>query len=140
MADFTLDDLGAVEAPDYMLPPGRYVAELRAIEPITTARGRTLKFRFEVMESGTHNGTTVTGLTPAYPKIGNKLCEWVKVLQGAPIKPGEAIDWESLVGSRVIILVDHSKPIHENESVFANVMGVYPLDSPEPLSKDIVEK
>ena len=140
MADFTLDDLGMVEEPDYMLPPGRYVAELRAIEPINTARGRTLKFRFQVEESSKHQGVTVTGLTDTNLKPGNKLCEWIKVLRGKAVKPGEKIKWDDLNGSRVIILVDHTSPKRENVSVFANVVAIYPLDSPEPLDEDSVEE
>ena len=113
---------------------------MRAIEPINTARGRLLKFRFQVEESPKYQGVTVTGLTAANLMPGNKLCEWIKALRGEAVKPGEKIKWDDLNGSRVIIVVDHTTPKRENESVFANVVAIYPLDSPEPLGEDSIEE
>lgn len=138
MADFSLEDLGVVEKSD-LLPPGRYTAELRAIEPINTARGRSLKFRFEVVGTSKYEGVTVTGLNTTRLKLGNKLCKWIEALRGEAVKPSEKIIWDDLNGSRAVILVDHSTKEHKNEAVFANVIAVYPMDVPAPLTESAVE-
>jgi len=130
MARFTPEDLGRVKPADTIIPPGKYKAELEAIEPVTTSRGDALKYRFRIEGDNEFNGKTITGLVPASVRIGSKNCEWVEALLGRQLEPDEQINWRGLIGSRAIILIAHRK---DGRMIFANVVAVYDINTPDSI-------
>jgi len=130
MAKFSPEDLGLVKPADTIIAPGKNVAELEAIEPVTTSRGDALKYRFRIEGDNEFTGKTITGLVPASVKIGSKNCEWVEALMGKQLEPGERIDWQTLTGSRAKIQVAHRQ---DGRMLFSNVIAVYSINTPDSI-------
>lgn len=137
MAKFSLKkELGTVKGPPPPIPPGRYTAELRAIEGWTkTATGKkSIKFRFEIVEHPEQRGRILIGWAAGNVSLGTKACEWIEALLDRQLKRDEDIDWDALPGKRAVIEVEHEKSYNDPNEIYVSIVAVYPLEAPELLA------
>lgn len=83
------------------LPTGEYRVELTAIELVDGQYGQQLRWTFAVHE----HGKTLIAYSSPSPSLQSKCMRWASALLGRPIKAGETVDFEALVGRTAIATV-----------------------------------
>ena len=83
------------------LPTGEYRVELTAIELVDGQYGQQLRWTFAVHE----HGKTLIAYSSTSPSLASKCMRWASALLGRPIKAGETVDFEALVGRTAIATV-----------------------------------
>jgi hypothetical protein len=104
---------------------GEYIAELTAVEPMTSDKhpefGTSLRFTFKVLEEPCV-GTLVSGLVSAVWRPGNKLDKWLLGLSMETANIGDELDLEALKGRQARVYVEK-----DPKSSYVNVKLVKPL-------------
>ncbi len=107
-----------------VVPPGRYPARLKAIEPFTGGKfGDALKFIFEIT-GGEWAGITVDGIASKTMTEKSKLFAWYNGLTGENPPPGMRGSFRPLIGRECDIMVNNKTT--GQGGVFAQVTDVYP--------------
>ncbi|CUU01307.1 hypothetical protein GBSOP10_10076, partial [Armatimonadetes bacterium GBS] len=83
------------------LPTGEYRVELTAVELTDGQYGQQLRWTFAVHE----HGKTLIAYSSPSPSLASKCMRWASALLGRPIKAGETVDFEALVGRTAIATV-----------------------------------
>ena len=114
-----------------MVPVGTYTAKLNKIEqrPPTAAKpewGPSLLWEFIVMDPGENHGDSVACFTPTTPKTGNNLGKLLRGMMGRPLKPGEGIDADELLGKLFSISVDFNESGSRTKVISAVPMKTAP--------------
>lgn len=103
------------------LPTGEYQVELTAIELEDTPYGEQLKWTFHVLDKG-RNLTAYSSLSAS---LASKCMRWASALLGRPIRAGEQVDFEALVGKTaraVVVRVpkDDGREINKVENLLSD--------------------
>jgi len=83
------------------LPTGEYTVELTAIELSTGQYGDQLRWTFHVPDKG-RNLVAYSNLSAS---LASKCMKWASALLGRPIRAGEQVDFEALVGKTALAVV-----------------------------------
>jgi hypothetical protein len=80
-------------------PPGRYRTKLEEVRQIDGQFGKpALHWAFVVLD-GEHSGSELTKTTSCTPRPGNKLGEFLAQLLDRPLREGEVLALDSVVGA-----------------------------------------
>lgn len=83
------------------LPTGEYRVELTAIELVDGQYGQQLRWTFAVHE----HGKTLVAHSTLSPSLASKCMRWASALLGRPIKAGEQVNFDALVGKTALATV-----------------------------------
>jgi len=83
------------------LPTGEYRVELTAITLEDSDYGEQLKWTFHVLDKG-RNLVAYSNLSAS---LASKCMRWASALLGRPIRAGEQVDFEALVGKTALAVV-----------------------------------
>lgn len=90
------------------IPTGEYAVKCIGIEVIDNqfeAGKQQLKWQFEVVAAGEHQGRKLTGFSSTSTVLTSKAARWVGALLGRPLGDGESIDLNALIGKHCIAVV-----------------------------------
>ena len=125
-------------------PPdqGVYRAKLVDLQEDEGQFGPFVKWYFELLEEGCE-GQTIRGQSsvPESFTSATKMWQWAQGLLGRPIRPGESIDLEDLIGNECMLTLGHNET---DRGTFATVDAVNPVrrkqpkgqPDPEPIEDD----
>jgi hypothetical protein len=118
---------------DFTLAEGTYDAEVVSIELHDGKYGKCLRFGFRLLE----DGSLISGLTPESMFPGSKTDQWVRALGIDPLKEGDELDSDILIGRRAKVLVEVAT--NDKGRRFGNVTKVFPLKTAQatPVSKPV---
>ena len=83
------------------LPTGDYRVELTAIELEDGNYGEQLKWTFSVLDKG----RSLVAYSSLSASLASKCMRWAGALLGRPIRAGEQVDFEALVGKTALAVV-----------------------------------
>lgn len=123
--------LGTVKASKIKIPPGMYLAILKAIEETKVADGFAIKFRVRIREPKQYEGQTITGLADPDMRAGSKFMEWLEAFRGGKtFNVGEGPDLESYIGKLAIVEVKLTDKEYEGQPVYSNIVRILPEGTP----------
>jgi hypothetical protein len=110
--------------------PGIYRAKLGDLQESEGQFGPFVKWFYELLEEG-YEGQTIRGQSsiPEAFTAATKTWQWAQALLGRPIRPGEVIDLEDLIGNECMLTLGHKET---ERGTFATVEAVNPIRRKKP--------
>ena len=113
-----------VTAQAQTLPEDVYAVKLLSIEEQEGAYGKQFTWKLEVAD-GEYEGTPLKAWTNASTAVNSKAVKWASAFAGRPLRAGEEIDLQALVGRRARAVV--SQKLAQNGNTYARVTDILPL-------------
>ena len=112
-----------VTAQAQTLPEDVYAVKLLSIEEQEGAYGKQFTWKLEVAD-GEYEGTPLKAWTNASTAVNSKAVKWASAFAGRPLRAGEEIDLQALVGRRARAVV--SQKLAQNGNTYARVTDILP--------------
>jgi hypothetical protein len=110
MSEFEDDGLFVMQSAQTGVPAGSYFATFDGYEPVTTAKGDTLRWSFTITSGGPCKGQkTGVFIDRMPPRASNKLGRMLNGLAGRPLAEGETFNPKSVIGRTYVVIVTAGK-------------------------------